>query len=160
MTEKVTAGTVMYFALRIASARLDRTVTSAEFVELIDSLIGAAAEHVADRPSVALLGTAAGQARKILEEDPDEEPLAGDGETDPPAGETDEPIRETKGLNGGTRRLSYDDRERIRLRHGAHMEERRAAGFTIAGRGFAANLAAEYGITPSGLHDILRRAGE
>lgn len=141
--------------MRICAARLDPNTSREEFVELLDTLVEWCVEAGRNEsqaaPSVPLLGTADGQARK-MHGDPDDEPGAG-----PP----ERPEREPRGRGANGQRITFDDRVRIRAEHEAHVEARRAAGYTYAEHGFNEQLIAKYGLrSRSQLKDILRHVGD
>lgn len=136
--------------MRICAARLDPGTSADEFIDLLDTLVewcietGRKHPGEAEPPSVPLLGTAEGQARKILT-DPDDEPTAGASPSAAPPG----------------RKLSYDDKVRLRAEHEAHLEERRAGGYKNAAPGVAERLMLKYGLSnKQQVYDIIRHAGD
>lgn len=141
---------VFQAALWVSAARLDSGVTADEFAERVREL--------------ARLAYQAGKAAAAAASDEEgaDEPDAGDEGGAAPAGDDDVPaeldagdvtptVEPPRRATGRPRKLSYDDKVRIRARYDEATEGHLRAPF-----GFISNLAEEYGVSVQTIRNVIR----
>jgi hypothetical protein len=134
-------------AMAICASRLDNGVSAEDFTERVEQLIECA------RDEGKQLGRLAGSIERIGRRD-EPEPAAGTGDEPSSSTESGADLHpgDARSVPAGRRRLSYDDKTRMRERYAVAMEGRQRAP-----NGFLERMASEYGVSVATVKETLYR---